>query len=535
MRQLEKIAKHIPGVVYQFRRWPDGQSAFPYASPGIEKIYGLLPEDVQRDASKVFERIHPDDLPAVAESIDQSEATLSDWHHIYRAYLPEKGWIWLEGEASPERLDDGSTLWHGYIRDITARTEHEMLQRQARSRFEAFVANTPVAMAMFDTEMNCIAASNRWGELLGVPVHLQIGKNHYEVFPDLPEAWREAHQKGLRGENVEDEKSRWDRDDGSYVWYHWVLRPWYDSESSRQGIIISFRDITARVEMEAEIERNHQEITALLDNSALSYISLDHNKCISNINRAAETLLKIERKALIGASFDTAQPALAEQLNAALSAALTTGSFQLIEAQLLPSSDWVQVSLVPWSQGLWVVIEDITDRKQSEATMEMLATTDPLTGAFNRSKGQALLEAESSRLARYGTPISVIMIDIDFFKQVNDQYGHDVGDQVLKTLVSRIQRTLRKPDSMIRWGGEEFLVILPSTDLMAATEIAKRYLAVINQTPFDEVGVVTISMGVAELRPAEAVHDFLRRADEHLYAAKRNGRDQVVAMRDSAA
>ncbi|KMQ76721.1 GAF domain-containing protein [Marinobacter subterrani] len=118
---LNKLVTQMPGMLYQYRLWPDGHSTFPYTSPGSQVIHGVTAEEAARDASPVFERIHPDDVAGVSESIHASAASLEDWQHQYRIQCHTGGWHWVEGQATPEQLPDGSILWHGYIADIHER------------------------------------------------------------------------------------------------------------------------------------------------------------------------------------------------------------------------------------------------------------------------------------------------------------------------------------------------------------------------------------------------------------------------------
>lgn len=116
---LQNLARHVPGVIYQYRLFPDGHTCFPFASDGLWAIYEVTPESVRQDSTSVSERLHPDDRAEVHASIEVSARTLQPWHHAYRVLLPIKGLRWLQGHAQPERLADGSVLWHGYIADIT--------------------------------------------------------------------------------------------------------------------------------------------------------------------------------------------------------------------------------------------------------------------------------------------------------------------------------------------------------------------------------------------------------------------------------
>ena len=138
--RLAKIGRHAPGMIFQFLLRPDGSTAFPYASEGIRGIYGVTPEEVTSDAAITFERKHPDDLPGLMENIQNSARTLTDWQYQYRVNHPSKGEIWIEGRASPERLPDGGTLWHGALFDVTAQKCAELAL--ARSLDELRVSET---------------------------------------------------------------------------------------------------------------------------------------------------------------------------------------------------------------------------------------------------------------------------------------------------------------------------------------------------------------------------------------------------------
>lgn len=128
LQRLQLLTAQLPGVVYQFELFEDGRSCFPYASQGIEGIYGLTPESVRHDATAAFALIDPDDLSAVSDSIASSATNLDPWLQEYRVLHPTKGIIWVEGRAVPQRSPDGSVLWHGFISDITERKHLERLK-----------------------------------------------------------------------------------------------------------------------------------------------------------------------------------------------------------------------------------------------------------------------------------------------------------------------------------------------------------------------------------------------------------------------
>ena len=135
-RQREELASHVPGMLYQYRLRPDGSSHFPYASARIQEIYGVAPEDVVEDATPAFAALHPEDRDRVHETIQASGQSLALWHDEYRVQFPDGRVIWVEGEASPEAMPDGSILWHGYIHDVTSRRRSAEELRLAAKVFE---------------------------------------------------------------------------------------------------------------------------------------------------------------------------------------------------------------------------------------------------------------------------------------------------------------------------------------------------------------------------------------------------------------
>lgn len=284
---LRNLSAQVPGAIYQYRLWPDGRSSFPFASDGIRDVYEVSPEEAARDAESVVRRIHPDDLADVAASILESSITLLPWRSEYRVRLPQRGERWLHGEARPERLPDGSTLWHGYISDVT-----------------------------------------------------------------------------------------------------------------------------------------------------------------------------------------------------------TT--------------------------------------KQLEARLREEASHDALTGACNRRELQARAGRELDALERSGRALTLLMLDLDDFKAINDALGHDAGDDVLKSVVRALRATARPGDEVFRTGGEEFVLLCPGLGRDGGLALAEALRAAVAASHAPGEPPITASVGVAEARPGDGLSDLLKRADEQVYAAKHAGKDRVA-------
>lgn len=158
---------------------------------------------------------------------------------------------------------------------------------------------------------------------------------------------------------------------------------------------------------------------------------------------------------------------------------------------------------------------------------EKNAITDKLTNVFNRMAIEPILKIETERAKRSGKPISLIIFDIDFFKKINDRYGHNAGDYVLKKISEIIKNNIRKADYIVRWGGEEFLLLLPETDIDGAKKLAEKLRAVVENFSFKDIGNVTISLGVTQMKTGENLDQAIKRADEALYMAKNKGRNRV--------
>jgi diguanylate cyclase (GGDEF)-like protein/PAS domain S-box-containing protein len=178
---------------------------------------------------------------------------------------------------------------------------------------------------------------------------------------------------------------------------------------------------------------------------------------------------------------------------------------------------------------------DLTERKEMEAALKRLSVTDNLTGLFNQRHFHTCLHSEIDRARRYGRPLSLICIDLDGFKAVNDQLGHSKGDDVLGLIGEVLHALMRRADLPFRYGGDEFMLLLPETRAAEATALAERVrMALLARWPADweahhpDVPRVTLSLGAAELAPDEDGHALVKRADLAMYEAKRSGGDQTV-------
>jgi diguanylate cyclase (GGDEF)-like protein len=171
---------------------------------------------------------------------------------------------------------------------------------------------------------------------------------------------------------------------------------------------------------------------------------------------------------------------------------------------------------------------EIKERKLIEEELKKSATTDKLTQAYNRVKYDEIIENEIERSERYEQLLSVILFDIDNFKGVNDNHGHNVGDSVLVALTDVVKKNKRSVDCLIRWGGEEFLIVAPGIDLEGAKVLTERVRQAIEKFKFDGVGDITVSLGVTQFEKGDTEDTLIKRADDALYKAKMAGKNQFM-------
>ena len=177
---------------------------------------------------------------------------------------------------------------------------------------------------------------------------------------------------------------------------------------------------------------------------------------------------------------------------------------------------------------------DVTELEVRSRKMEQKASYDMLTNIYNRRKFEEILIQELMKI-KAGGGLSVIFFDIDFFKKINDTYGHDVGDSVLRELASSVKQSIRNSDIFARWGGEEFIILLPGVILRLAMEVAMKLRKRIKESDFSHVSKISCSFGVTEVRDSDSIATIFKRVDRALYRAKEAGRDRVAVCNNGSA
>ena len=260
-------------------------------------------------------------------------------------------------------------------------------------------------------------------------------------------------------------------------------------------------------------------------------LSIDTNGTITDVNEAFTNAVKYKNDELIGERFSILiypdEKLILENMHKSL---LVNGTWSGELRGLTKTQEIIWMGVYIESKitnnihiGYRAVCKNLTDRKR----IEELSVTDKLTGLYNRLKLDEVLTMRIAEFKRYKTEFSIILIDIDDFKKINDTYGHDVGDYVLKTVAKTLKENTRTTDVVGRWGGEEFVVVCENTNLDEIYILAEHLRVIISEINFDMVGNKTVSLGIAQFKENDTISSVFKRADKRLYNAKTTGKNKV--------
>jgi diguanylate cyclase (GGDEF)-like protein/PAS domain S-box-containing protein len=306
------------------------------------------------------------------------------------------------------------------------------------------------------------------------------------------------------------------------------------------------RDVTEQESRFEEIRTARNRAQQYFEVARVMMLVLAPDGRVRAINRRGCELLGLTRQEVIGANWleEFLPPEIRREMTESF-AGIMRGEGQLedyAENEVLVSGGERRLFAF-WNtvlrdgegavEGVLSSGEDITEKWRYEQQLQWQAQRDALLGIYNRRAFEEFLEREMSRVSRRASRLSLAMLDIDHFKAVNDTYGHLLGDDILKELTELAESRIRREDVLARWGGEEFVVLLPDTGDEGARRVAEDLRQAVAEADFPGPGRVAVSVGVAEMRPGEELKDLTRRVDEALYAAKAAGRDRVVAVGQS--
>ncbi|WP_404366436.1 diguanylate cyclase [Marinobacter sp.] len=484
--------------------------------------------------------------------ISLSDALLARWisdPELLTRAQTWKGWGFILATG----LALFGTLYRQFSRDreMMRRGEEQTTRIHDLSQFrEGVIDNANVWINVLDSS-GCVVLWNKAAERIsGYSRDEVVGREDVWqwLYPDpaYREEIRKAAEEVLSEGRVLEAFETWIiTRAGQERLIEWSSRRLFDDEGRLVGSIAIGSDVTRRRQAERALKRREQQLATLMDNlPGMAYRCLyDQHWTMKFVSSGCYELTGFTPGELV----DNRDVAFAELIHSddpegllrSVEEAIGSAETFSIEYQLIRKDGeriWV------WERGrasdahsgltLEGIILDITDRKMLEQELAKLATRDALTGLYNRRETSRILQEEIDRASRYDHFLAILWIDLDHFKSVNDRYGHSVGDRILRALCERLSCSIRNVDTMGRYGGEEFMILLPEMSSQDAMDTAERLRKLIADEPVvasDSLSLdLTISIGVAVFPEHGRRADTLcRAADRAMYRAKARGRNQV--------
>ena len=532
---LQDLTDQVPGVLFQLKKISGGNIFFTYANKTFKDTYHLKDEQLPIDSSKIFKFQHPDDKQRILESISESANKLRPWHEDYRLVLPNNEVVWRHGDAQPQKLSDGSILWHGYIYDITEQKLSESLLQNESEKNIALLRNDSDGIHILDSEGNLIEASDSFFAMLGYRRDEILGKNvsTWDAKFSAGELPNILKMQFASSHRIQFE-TRHRRKDGTII----------DVEVSgfpleligRKVLFNSSRDITERKKSEESLL-----ITASVFNSSQEAIFItDAENNIIDVNQAFTKVTGYGRNEVIGKNPKLLSSGRQDKsFYEALWQSLNTQKSWRGEVWNRRKSgevypEMLSISVLCNSEGEVLrhvaVFSDISHLKEHEAELSRVAYFDALTGVPNRVMLADRMKQATSQTTREQKLLAVCYLDLDGFKSINDDLGHEAGDDVLIEVAKRISDTIRGGDTVARLGGDEFVVLLLGLDQgEECVKTLERLLAILSEPINLKAKSVTVSasIGVSIYPLDEEDSDtLLRHADQAMYIAKQNGKNR---------
>ncbi|WP_006786672.1 EAL domain-containing protein [Thiorhodospira sibirica] len=531
---LEKTTEELSGffdVALDLLCIADLDGHFLKLNTAWEQALGYSCEQLQR--CRFLDFVHPEDLAHTHEQIARLAQGEYVINFVNRYRCPDGQYRWLEWHAAPS---PGGEWVYAAARDITEQRAHEQALKAWDHLLGYIIQHDPNAIAVHDKELRYIYVSERYLQDYKVEQTQLIGYRHYEVFPDIPQKWREVHRRALAGEVLRCEEDRFERADGHVEWTRWECRPWFDQHQQIGGIILYTEVITERKQAEMAL----RQAACVFESTRDGVLITDLNARIVAVNRAYTEITGYHEHESLGQTphILNAQhhpPGFYTQLWQCLQA---QGHWQgeiwnrRKNGELYPQ--WLTISTV-YNEARQPthyvgVFTDISQLKQSEARLEHMAHYDPLTNLPNRVLVQSRLQHAIEQAKREKQQLAVLFIDLDRFKNVNDSLGHPTGDALLVAITQRISARLREADTLARLGGDEFLLLMEGVPHgRDAGRVAQLVLDLLEK-PFllnDQHEIyVGASIGISVYPDdAHSVTHLIQHADAAMYQAKAQGRN----------
>ena len=529
--RFQAIAEITPSAIFIH----DGER-YLYVNPPMEHITGYSKEELL--SMKLWEIIHPD----------------------YREMVKDFARRRILGEDVPSKYEtkiltkDGRERWANiYVRkvsyneksivlglafDITDLKRAEEALRESEEKFRVIFENAGVGITLVDREGRLIDCNSHFRNFVGYTKEEVIGK-HWRIYthPEDVERNLDIFERMIKEKRVFVFEKRFKRKDGRILWGRVTISPVFDSNGRFLFQIGITEDITKEKKAIEALKKSESKYRSLVEkmsegiyilyNNRFEFVN---NRFIEMFGYTREELRRVDFRKLIAPE---SLPLIEERARKLKRGEPVPEKYEFVALDKHGRKVYVEVSVtyVPYKEGTATqgIVRDITEKKAYEKKLRYMATHDILTGLPNRSHFMEFLRAAIESSKRYGHMVCIMMLDLDGFKEVNDKFGHDVGDRALVRAAERLRRSVRRSDILSRMGGDEFLVLVPILKRVEDAETIGRKIVNSFREPLrvnGELYHITVSVG-ASIFPQDGSDaiELIKKADMAMYKVKGSGKD----------
>lgn len=532
--QLADFLTYVPGAMYQYRLTPEGNGVFDYASDGIEELFGCPVEDVMADEQNLFRYIHPADLEDILDETKRLARDGGLWDMRFRVRHPAQGERVVQGYSRPEMLEDGTVRFHGHFKDVT---EEERFKQQNEDNqkklnetnrmLQMIFDHMPAGIWLLDREGK-MRLSNRWFQ------------EHYAVTEEERSLCEQGDLEALGADTPVIREETIQFSDGKRHTVKSIKLRLTDEDGEADGVLGIGMDISDYKQVEDELFIEKETLKTTLMSMGDGVIATDEDGRVVLMNPIAERLTGFTLEEAKGELFDKVFYIIdehsREKHDSLVYEILKTGRTLELEKDTLLMNKYgkeipVEDSAAPIRnsegqvKGAVVVFRDHTAEKERIRQIEYLSFHDQLTDLYNRR----FLEEELKRLnTERNFPLSVLVMDVNGLKLMNDAFGHSKGDELLKKVAQIVRQQTRADDIIARVGGDEFTILLPKTSMKEVEIVVDRIAKGLSR--FKVGGMpVTASFGwEAKHRREEPTNHILKKAEEKMYRQKVENKQKLA-------
>ncbi|MBN2268623.1 MAG: HD domain-containing phosphohydrolase [Acholeplasmataceae bacterium] len=497
-------------------------------------ICGYTLDELKPLSIKTWQKLsHPDDLLESENKLKKMFQKETDYYeHQVRMRHKDGHWVWVldHGKVMTWTDDQQPLIVAGTHIDVTREIDMKNNIQYVRDLMAYIVENANAAVAVHDLNLNYIYVSKKYCEAYQVEYENIIGKHHYEVFPDLPQKWRDVHQRVLKGEIISDDRDPYQRMDGHTDYTRWECRPWYEQDGKIGGLIVYTEVINDQIERELELEKSKQTLQDIMDSLPIGIAShdLSSNLDFEYMNDVypefyGTTKELIEEKGFWEAVYE--DPEFRDEIRKRV-----VDDIQNYDGNRL---EWLDIPLKREGQPTRYVssfatkihktgkmvstVIDVTDRILREEEIRKFGYTDSLLNIPNR-----LFFTDQFKTLDKGNllPLTVIVMDINGLKIINDAFGMEKGNDALKQVAHMLIQIKRENDVIARIGGDEFAMLLSNTN-QDELDAIKSTLHELSKTLKIQDVSYSLAIGVSTKNDLKTdLYDTLKQAEEDMYRKK---------------